>query len=264
MQNGDVGTVKSLYTYPIKGLSAVPHIRMNLCAGEGCPGDRLYGFAKGNSGFDPADPRPLPKDRFLVLMQHARIAGLATAFDPKTNMFIVKQGDQICLNADLGTEEGRAAASAFFVGYLDLDEAETPFFANAEPHRFTDVSVVSKTMMNAVSILNLASVKDFEARIGTPVDPLRFRANIVIDGLPPFAEFEWVDRIVKIGAVSFRVLLRTKRCAATEVNPATAERDIRLPALLRKTYGHFDMGIYAEVISDGTVSAGDSVTLRDA
>ncbi len=255
-------TISALYFYPIKGLSPVTVKQAALCADDGFPGDRLFGFAKGNSGFDPANPKPLPKDRFLVLMQQEKLAELNTTFDDATREFVIEAAGNETLRADLGTVDGQAAVSDFFMDFLDLKLDEKPFFAEAQPHRFTDVSVVSETMMNAVSIINLASVRDFAERIGETVDPMRFRGNIIVDGWPAFSELDLLDRIIKVGNVRFKILKRTKRCAATEVNPATAERDIKVPALLRTTYGHFDMGIYAQVISDGTIGVDDSLTIE--
>ncbi len=255
-----VGRIEELFTFPIKGLSPVAHQHIELQAGEGFPGDRLFGFAKGNSGFDPNNPKPLPKHRFLVLMQHAKIAGLSTSFDPATYIFTATEANGQVFTADLSAD-GERAAAAFFADYLGLEEAETPFFASAAPHRFTDVSVVSPTMMNAVSLINLASVRAFAARIAKPVDPMRFRGNILFDGWPAFAELDLVGETITVGATSFRILLRTKRCPATEVNPATAERDIPVPKLLQDCYGHSDMGVYAEVISDGDLKIGDSISL---
>jgi uncharacterized protein YcbX len=53
----------------------------------------------------------------------------------------------------------------------------------------------------------------------------------------------------------------TGRCAATEVNPGTAQRDLKVPMLLRKHYGHIDMGFYVVVQSPGTLRIGDAVEL---
>ncbi len=50
------------------------------------------------------------------------------------------------------------------------------------------------------------------------------------------------------------------RCAATEVNPATAERDISVVAELMRHFGHNIMGIYAEVIAAGEIAVGDTVS----
>lgn len=257
-----IGIVKNIFCYPIKGLSSVPFNQIELTAGQGIPGDRLFGFAKQNSGFDPTHPKPLPKDRFLVLAQHAKLAALKTNFIAETQEFSASIDGKDVIRTDLKTSEGLLATTNFLADFLQLTDEERPFFASAYPHRFTDVSVVSETMMNAVSIINLASVRDFEARIGQTVDPSRFRGNILVDGLPPFSELGLVGQTIQIGNVDFKVLLRTKRCPATEVNPNSAERDIFVPALLRKKYGHFDMGVYAGVISDGTISLSDEVKVK--
>lgn len=255
-----IGTLSALYCYPIKGLSPLSVKSARLNKNDGFPSDRLFGFAKSNSGFDAAAPKPLPKDRFLVLAQQAKLAKLKTSIDQETYEFSASLSGREVLRVNLNTDEGKSAASKFFVNLLELEDDEAPFFAEAYPHRFTDVSVVSATMMNAVSFINLASVRDFESRIDKPVDPRRFRANIVVDGWPPFWEFEQIGKTISIGDVEFKVLLRTKRCAATEVNPKSAERDLKVPSLLRSTYGHFDMGVYAQVCSDGLIGVDDVVT----
>jgi len=253
-------TVEGLHYYSIKGLSSTAVRHVNLQANDGFPGDRLFGFAKANSGFDRANPKPLPKDRFLVLAQQGQLAKLKTSFDTETHEFFVLIDDEEALRTNLATEDGRAKTSDFFVNLLKLSDDERPFFAEAAPHRFTDVSVVSETMMNAVSLINLASVKEFEGLIGKPVDPARFRGNVLFDGLPAFSEFDLIGQTIRVGGVSLKVLMRTKRCAATEVDPVTGKRDLAVPFLLRKTYGHFDMGVYAQVVSDGTISLGDGVS----
>ncbi len=253
------GTICALNYYPIKGLSPVPVDSVVLEVDGGFPGDRLFGFAKANSGFDVANPKPLPKDRFLVLAQQEKLAELHTFLDENTRDFLVTKAGREILRVDLKTKEGKAEASRYFFDFLGLSEEERPHFVEAQPHRFTDVSVVSETLMNAVSLINLASVRDFENQIGQPVDPARFRANIIFDNWPAFHEFDLVGEMIRAGEVSLKILARTKRCAATQVNPETAKRDLQLPALLRKTYGHFDMGIYAQIVSDGMIGVNDQI-----
>lgn len=68
------GRIVSLARFPIKGLTAEPLEQVTLETGQGFPGDRRWGFARPGSGFDPSDPRPLPKDRFVVLLKEARLA----------------------------------------------------------------------------------------------------------------------------------------------------------------------------------------------
>ena len=72
------GTIRSLYYYPVKGLSPQPLNQVELQVGQGFPLDRLFGFARHDSGFDPAHPQPLPKSRFLMLMWDERLAELRT------------------------------------------------------------------------------------------------------------------------------------------------------------------------------------------
>jgi len=255
------GKILTLSSYPIKGLSAQNHDKAGLKTGDGFPGDRLFGFAKKNSGFDPADPKPLPKNRFIVLLQHAKLAGLETAFDAQSRILTIRTNDAPPLEFDMNTQDGTSGASAFLTSLLDLKEEEVPFFASAFPHRFTDASVASTTLMNAISFINLDSVRAFEKEIAQEVDARRFRGNIVFEGWPAFGELDLVGRHFKVGDVTFNVLHRTQRCLATEVNPDTAERDIKLPKLLKKAYGHFDMGIYAEVLNDGVIEVGSPIEL---
>ena len=149
----------------------------------------------------------------------------------------------------------------FIADHLGFSTDERPTLYSAAPHRFTDVSVVSAEMMNAVSLINLDSVKAFSHAIGETVDEARFRGNIVFSGIEAFSELEWVGRIVTIGEVQLKIVRRTKRCAATQVSLQTGERDINVPKLLRQHYGHFDMGVYGEVISGGLIKPGDRVKL---
>ncbi len=254
------GTIHSLYHYPIKGLSPQPLDQVELQPGQGFPFDRLFGFARHDSEFDPDHPQVLPKSRFLMLMRDERLAELRTQFDGPSRLLVIRAQDQVVLEADLSTDAGIAAAQAFLVAWLHSAPQETPRFVHAAPHRFTDVSVVSPQMMNAVSLINLASVRELGARIDQPVDPLRFRANIYFDGWPPFAELELVDQVIDLGGISMRIVMRTRRCAATEVNPATGQRDVPVPRLIQQHFGHADMGVYAEVLSSGNLRPGHGVT----
>ncbi len=257
------GRIEQLYTYPIKGLSARPLDSVDLEPGKGFPDDRLFGFAKANGGFDPQNPRPLPKTSFVVLMEHARLAGLHTRFDASSGLLTVEVEDRT-LHFQLFEDTEKRAAEDYLSELLGLAAEEQPQFVAGSPHRFTDVSVVSETMMNAVSLINLDSVDDLGGRIGETVDPMRFRANIYFRGWPAFSELELVGRSIQIGSAILKVLKRTQRCAATEVNPQTAERDMRVPFLLRKNYGHLDMGIYAEIVEPGTITAGNRISALKA
>jgi uncharacterized protein YcbX len=114
-----------------------------------------------------------------------------------------------------------------------------------------------------VSILNLASVRDLEARLGRTLDPARFRANFLVEGWPPLVELDWTGRTLRLGTVRGRVLKPIVRCAATHVDPASAVRDIEVTKALFEAYGHMHCGIYLNVKESGEVGLGDSCTLAN-
>ncbi len=251
-------TINALTRYPVKGMSGQTLESVQLETGKGFPCDRLFGFARPNSGFDPANPKPLPKSKFYMLARDAALALLNTSFDDNTGVLSIAT-QETSGEFDITTADGQQQASQFLQLYLDLPDDESPQLFEASPHRFTDVSVVSTELMNAVSIINLDSVEAFSKTIGHAIDPKRFRGNIHISGLAPFSELETVGQQIAIGSAKLKVVMRTKRCPATKVNLITGERDLDTPALLQEHYGHKDMGIYAEVIEGGSIAPGDVV-----
>ena len=70
-----------------------------------------------------------------------------------------------------------------------------------------------------------------------------------------------MDKEIEVGGVPMRIIFRTRRCPATQVNPETALRDIDTPAEIKQHFGHTDLGVYAEVLGDGEVAIGDEITL---
>ena len=195
-----------------------------------------------------------------MLRRDTSLAALRTRFEASGHLTIeTPNGSPI--RADIETPDGRAAVEDFFLAYLGDACGGRPKLVRAEGHKFTDVSVISPAMMRAMSMINLASVRELAARYGQDLDPLRFRANIHIDGLAPWAELDWVGRELSIGSARFRCALRTKRCAAIDVDPRSARRDTNLPKALMKIYGHPDCGVYLEVLKSGTLGVGDRLRL---
>lgn len=252
--------IEALTRFPVKGLSGQALDSVTLEAGQGFPGDRKFGFARPNSGFDPADPKPLPKTKFYMLARDASLALLDTVYDEETGIFSLTAPDGNG-RFNISTADGKQEASLFLQSYLGLSDDESPQLHEASPHRFTDVSVDSTEMMNAVSITNLDSVDAFSKATGQDVDARRFRGNIQVSGLAPFSELDMVGQEITVGSVRLKIVKRTRRCPATEVNLKTGERDIRTPRLLREHYGHMDMGVYAQVVQGGLLPVGDVVEL---
>lgn len=253
-------TIERLCHYPIKGLSAQTLDKVPLTAGEGLPLDRAFGLARHDSGFDPENPKPLPKGRFVVLARDAALATLDTHFDAETQtLAVTHQGETHSF--DITDAMARDVLAQLLADHVGLPRDELPSLQSAAPHRFTDVSVVSPEMMNAVSLVNIDSVAAFSADLGQHIAPDRFRANILFTGMPAFAEFDLMDKTLQIGDVQLKVVQRTRRCPATEVNLDTGVRDVDVPAKLRALYGHSDMGVYAHVTQGGTIRPGDTLKI---
>ena len=218
------------------------------------PGDRLFAIENGPSGFDEAAPEHQPKIKFLMLMRNARLAKLETRFDEATQNLTIWRDGKPVTRGDLSTPLGRSIIEQFFAAFMQDELRGAPKLLTApQKFRFTD----SKS--GFVSLINLASVRDLGRVLGTDIDPLRFRGNILIDGLEPWQEFEFIGKTLKIGEAELEVTKRIDRCAATNVNPADATRDLNIPNTLMRAFGHVDCGIYARVTKTGDIQPQDKI-----
>jgi uncharacterized protein YcbX len=245
--------IAGLYRYPVKGLSPEALTRVALRVGQTFPADRRYAIENGPSGFDPKAPEWLPKSYFLMLMRNERLAGLQTHFEDLTHVLTIRERGKVIARGDLETAEGRAAIEQFFTANFASDLKGPPKVLSGENHSFSDVA------RKVVSIINLGSVAAIEGIVGRPVHPLRFRANLYVSGWPAWREFDLLDRTLAIGEVRLKIVKRIVRCAAVNVDPENATRDLELPQTLMRRLGHADCGVYAEVIAGGTIAVGDAI-----
>jgi uncharacterized protein YcbX len=247
--------IQSIYRYPVKGLTPEPLAAVTLAPGRPLPADRLYAIENGPSGFDPAAPQYFPKQRFLMLMRNERLAALDTHYDEASHTLTVRLNGAEAARGDLQTAEGRAAIEDFFARYSAGELRGPPKVLLGEGHSFSDVAA------KVVSIINLASVAAVEGAVGVPVDPLRFRGNLHVEGWPAWQEFDLLGQTLAVGDVRLKVVKRIVRCAATNVEPRTGIRDLEIPKTLMRSFGHMDCGVYAEVIEGGKVVEGEAITL---
>jgi uncharacterized protein YcbX len=252
-------TLQSLYRYPIKGLSPESLGSVSLQAGHGFPRDRVWAITNGGWDFDAATYAPRPKSDFLMLMLHEALAALRSRVSDDGQRLSLRGADERTLDVALDDPADLDRLSDFFAAYLPGKTKGRPCLVRAEAHRFTDVSVVSPTLMQSISIINLASVRDLGSRMGRELNPLRFRANVYFDGGQPWEELNWLDREIRLGPLRACVVMRTRRCAATNVNPDTGLRDLGIPQALLKNFRHGDMGVYVQLLEDGTLQCGDTV-----
>ncbi len=240
--------VNALYRYPVKGLSPEPLKKTELRPGETIAFDRIYAIENGSGRFDPDAPKYLPKINFLMLMRNERLAALKTDFEKDTHTLTIHRNGNQVAKGTLNSRIGCQMIEQFFAAYLKDELRGPPKIVHSDGHSFSDVAA------KCVHIINLATVRDIERSVGKPINPLRFRANIYIEGLPPWREFEWLDKEIKIGDTKLDVFDRTERCEATNVEPEKGTRDMAIPATLLRMFGHNQVGIYAKVTSGGVIS----------
>jgi len=243
--------IAALFRHPIKGFTPEKLNHVRLEAGGAFPGDRLWAVEDGPSGFDPADPKWVPKQRFTVLAKIAEVARARTALDDATGVLTAQVDRQPAFRGRLAEPQGRAGFEAWLADLLG-DLATGPLkVVHGGGHHFLDHP------LGHVSIINLASVRDLGEKLGRPVDPLRFRGNLYVDGWPAWAENDWEGRTVTLGEAVTTVFKPIVRCAAPGVDPTTAVRDLDVTAELHRLYGHMHCGIYVQVRAAGAVSEGD-------
>jgi uncharacterized protein len=258
MSPAHTAQITNLYRYPVKGLSPEPLPSVVLDAGQTFPADRRYAIENGPSGFDPVDPRWLEKTYFLMLVQHEWLASLHTHFDDLSHVLTIRQNGAVAVQGDLETSEGRAAIERFFADSHAGPIKGPPKILSSKGLSFSNVD------NKVVSIINLASLGAIEDVVGQPIHPLRFRANLYAEGWPAWHEFDLVGRTLAIGSVRLKVVKRTVRCAAINVDPETAARDLNLPRTLMQRFGHADCGVYAKVIEGGEIAVGDAIAPEEA
>jgi uncharacterized protein YcbX len=248
--------IESLYRYPVKGLTPEPIGSANLAPSKCIPWDRAFALAQGDADFNPAQPAWLAKTNFMCLLRNAGIALLKSSFDDASGLLTIAAPNGEVLQADPLTPEGQNLFTDFLTDYLG-DEARIaarrPRFTHAAGHSFCD----HKTQV--VSLIGLGSLRALEQAAEGVRDKRRFRANIYIDNIEPWAEFSWLGKILAIGDATLIVQERIDRCGATTVNPDTAERDANPVKELQKNFGHVDLGIFAEVVTGGTIKPGDEI-----
>jgi hypothetical protein len=141
-----MATIRSIYRYPVKGLSPEALPRIALAPGETVPGDRLYAIENGPSGFDPSAPAYLSKQHFLMLMKNERLAALRTAFDQTSHVLRIQDGEREAARGDLRTDKGRARIENFFAASFADELRGAPKILHANGHSFSDAPLTALSL----------------------------------------------------------------------------------------------------------------------
>lgn len=251
-------TIARIHRYPVKSLSAEELSEIQVTPGAALPGDRRFAIARSGQSVPTQPDTWVSFDNFVTLRRSERLAQLDATFDADSGQLVLRRKGRTVAQGKATEPLGRTLIDQFLAAFLKDDVQGTPKLVDAGEISLTDSDDPE------ISFINLASVRDLERVAGQPIDPLRFRGNFYLDGLPAWAELEWVGKSFRVGEARFEVTEPIERCAATTVNPETAERDINVPKLLQRGYKHINMGIYAICRAAGTVHQGDTVIPPEA
>lgn len=257
-------TITDIFRYPVKGLSPERLERIALSPGRCLPEDRRFAIALGSTVFDPARPEWLSKRHFIMLMRDEALAQLQTRFDPAVGMLTIARDGRELLRERIDEPAGAARIAEFYRDFL-RDPALGELHVVAAPgHAFADARrKPGATADQYVSLINRASIAALESALGAAVAPLRFRANIYFEGPSAWSENDWIGRHIALGGARLRIVSAITRCAATQVNPDTAERDLDIVGGLMREFGHNLMGVYGEVVSGGEIGLGDALEIAE-
>lgn len=248
--------LSDIYYYPIKGLPGLALDSVALKRGECIPFDRGFAIGDDSTEFDDNAPGHVRKQNLVVQMKHEKLAELQLDFETAQSQLRLSHAGDTVLDANLKTAAGKADTEAFFTTFLGTSIKAPARLISAPGLAFTDLSHKS------LSIINLNSLRDIEARLGYPIDHRRFRANFYLDDIPAWSEENWLDKELLIGEMVLKVYRITDRCTAINVNPENASRDKVLQGL-KQQFGHVNVGVYATVENDGTASRGQAVETPD-
>lgn len=248
--------IVSIHRYPVKSLAGETPVAVSLAPGRGIVNDRRYAFVP----IPPGAPAPAagwrPKSRCVALVRYVSPARLAAQYDDAAGTLALRAGGREIARGvpENAADRERLEAAAGSIVAAEVGSG-VALVAAGDGRMLTDVDAP------LVSLINLASVKDLAEKLGMPLDPLRFRANFYFEGAPAWAERAWAGKALTLGGARLLTADPINRCAATEVNPATAERDARVLRGLTEHFGHVEMGVYATVEAPGTVGVGAPLTV---
>ena len=259
-------SVAALFRYPLKGFTPETRETISVRPDGRVAGDRVLNFRFADA--PAADNEWCRKSHGAVLVNTPGLARLAVRFDDRAQRLRLMLGDTVL--ADEGLDEaGRARLVAALTRYIDTLE-ENPLNGHPErlplrlvgdgtTPRYQDNPAGQTTLHSRESLASAATALGDAA-----LSELRFRSNIAIEGVLPWAELSWIGRRVRIGSVEFDVVEPKTRCLATHANPRTGERDREIMQTLVRAFGHSAPTFGVALLPSGpggTITVGDPVIL---
>src|SRR5712664_119710 len=270
-----VGSVAALWRYPVKSMMG-EELNSSEITDRGLLGDRQFAVVDRATGKVAGAKNPTKWGNFFdfraayseppragARMSRVRIT-LPDGAEVTTGQGDLEQvlsrafGRHVAL-AEARTDQrsGGAAAEEYWPDMAGLDHRNTVTDFKLPPGTFFDIGVVHLLTTSTIDHLRaLYPQGRFEAR--------RFRPNIVVS-MPGedhgFVENDWVGRTVAIGDnVRLAITEPCARCVMITLPQDDLPKD---SGILRTAAQHnaVNVGVYASVVSGGTIRRGDAVCL---
>ncbi len=246
-----MASVAQIWRHPIKGIGAEPLERATLAHGRPLSGDRAWAVLTGDNAEAPTGGWRSWQDLAVGVTALPLMA--ITARTRGTRLHLDHpQLDPI----EIDPETDSARLIDWLRPLWPRERRPLNRLIRAPE------SGMTSTSYGSVSIMGLGSLAALSEASGQGLDPRRFRGNIWVRGLAPWEEFDWVGRKVRIGNALLEVTERIERCRSTQANPETGEEDLQVLQLLRRNFGHRDLGLRAKVLTGGEIATDAEVTLQ--
>ncbi len=248
-------TLAEIWRYPVKAHGREQLIEVRLTQGECLPWDRRWAVAHEASCFDVERPRWQPCSEFSRAAKSPRLQAISVVVNTHYNNMTFSHPDRPDLTID---PDNCDQACEFIPWVMPISNGNRMLPARlirARGYSMTDTDFAS------VSLINMASHRAVQDQLGQDISPNRWRGNLLLEGLEPWAEMDWVGRTVRIGEAELTIREIITRCTATAANPETGARDADVLGALQDGWGHRDCGVYAVVTKSGALCQGNKVEL---
>ena len=254
--------ISSIHCCPVKSLSFQTIKSCNIKKDLGMLNDRLFAFSRGVDLEKAKLIEQNPNERKLndlLTLKNSPVLNKYN-FSYSNNKLSLNLSDKEIISISPDNQEERSLLANKLVE-LENSLSKPIFLLKNNEFPFFDTSNSDK-VFNSISLINLNSIADFEKKINKKVEFQRFRANFYIDGIQAWEERNWIGKIIKINNISFKVEKNIPRCVAINLQPKTEKITNNMLQSLKKTYNHYDMGIYLTALNDGDIKIGNKVELN--
>ena len=254
--------ISSIHYCPVKSLSFQTIKSCNIKKDLGMLNDRLFAFSRGIDLEKAKLIEQNPNERKLndlLTLKNSPVLNKYN-FSYSNNKLSLNLSDKEIISISPDNQEERSLLANKLIE-LENSLSKPIFLLKNNEFPFFDTSNSNK-VFNSISLINLNSIADFEKKINKKVEFQRFRANFYIDGIQAWEERNWIGKIIKINNISFKVEKNIPRCVAINLQPKTEKITNNMLQSLKKTYNHYDMGIYLTALNDGDIKIGNKVELN--